>query len=71
MLIAGNWKMFKTPSEAKTFCRSLRESIGDVEGIDIAVCPPARAHAWSHDGLAVGSADRRVTRSFGHTDGSP
>ncbi len=40
MLIAGNWKMFKTPSEASSFCRSLRESIGDVEGIDIAVCPP-------------------------------
>ncbi|MHB8059830.1 MAG: triose-phosphate isomerase, partial [Gaiellaceae bacterium] len=40
MLIAGNWKMFKTPSEAASFCRSLRESIGDVEGIDIAVCPP-------------------------------
>jgi triosephosphate isomerase len=40
MLIAGNWKMFKTPSEAAGFCRALRESIGDVEGIDIAVCPP-------------------------------
>jgi triosephosphate isomerase len=40
MLIAGNWKMFKTPSEAAGFCRTLRESIGGVEGIDIAVCPP-------------------------------
>jgi triosephosphate isomerase len=40
MLIAGNWKMFKTPSEAASFCESFRESIGDVEGIDIAVCPP-------------------------------
>jgi triosephosphate isomerase (TIM) len=40
MLIAGNWKMFKTPSEASSFCRALRESIGDVGGIDVAVCPP-------------------------------
>ncbi|MGD0165685.1 MAG: triose-phosphate isomerase [Gaiellaceae bacterium] len=40
MLIAGNWKMFKTPSQAAGFCRELRESIGDIEGIDIAVCPP-------------------------------
>ena len=39
MLIAGNWKMFKTPSEAAGFCRALRESIGDV-GVDVAVCPP-------------------------------
>ena len=40
MLIAGNWKMFKTPSEAASFCRALRESIGDVGAIDVAVCPP-------------------------------
>jgi triosephosphate isomerase len=40
MLIAGNWKMFKTPSEASSFCRALRESIGDVDGIEVAVCPP-------------------------------
>jgi len=40
MLIAGNWKMFKTPSEASAFCRALRESIGDVKGIEVAVCPP-------------------------------
>ena len=40
MLIAGNWKMFKTPSQAAGFCRELRESIGDVNGIEIAVCPP-------------------------------
>ncbi|HEY5160250.1 MAG TPA: triose-phosphate isomerase [Gaiellaceae bacterium] len=40
MLIAGNWKMFKTPSEASAFCRALRESIGDIEGVDVAVCPP-------------------------------
>ena len=40
MLIAGNWKMFKTPSEASAFCRALRESIGDVGGIEVAVCPP-------------------------------
>jgi triosephosphate isomerase len=40
MLIAGNWKMFKTPSEAASFCRALRESIGDVGNVDVAVCPP-------------------------------
>ena len=40
MLIAGNWKMFKTPSETVTFCKALRAALGDVEEIDVAVCPP-------------------------------
>jgi triosephosphate isomerase len=52
MLIAGNWKMFKTPSEAAGFCRALRESIGDIEGIDIAVCPPYVSIASALDELA-------------------
>jgi len=39
MLIAGNWKMFKGPAEAASFCRALRdvELPGDV---DVVVCPP-------------------------------
>jgi triosephosphate isomerase (TIM) len=52
MLIAGNWKMFKTPSEAAGFCRALCESIGDVEGIDIAVCPPYVSIASALEELA-------------------
>ncbi|HVD24391.1 MAG TPA: triose-phosphate isomerase [Gaiellaceae bacterium] len=40
MLIAGNWKMFKTATESREFCRELRESLDDVDGVDIAVCPP-------------------------------
>ena len=39
MLIAGNWKMFKGPSEAADFCRALREA--DLpEDVDVVVCPP-------------------------------
>ena len=38
MLVAGNWKMFKGPSEAGTFCRALREA--DLGDVDVAVCPP-------------------------------
>jgi triosephosphate isomerase (TIM) len=39
VLIAGNWKMFKGPAEAASFCRALRdvEFPGDV---DVVVCPP-------------------------------
>jgi triosephosphate isomerase (TIM) len=38
MFVAGNWKMFKGPHEARAFCRKLREApLGEV---DVAVCPP-------------------------------
>ncbi len=40
MLIAGNWKMFKGPEETATFCRSLRDRLEWVDGVDVAVCPP-------------------------------
>jgi triosephosphate isomerase (TIM) len=39
MLIAGNWKMFKGPAEAKTFALALRDA--DLpDGVDVVVCPP-------------------------------
>ena len=38
MLIAGNWKMFKGPSEAAAFCHALRDS--DLGDVDVVVCPP-------------------------------
>ena len=36
MLIAGNWKMFKTRAEAAAFCDAFRPP----EGVDVIVCPP-------------------------------
>ena len=36
MLIAGNWKMFKLPSETAAFCRG----IAAAPGVDVVVCPP-------------------------------
>ncbi len=36
MLIAGNWKMYKWPSETAAFCRGLTAP----DGVDIVVCPP-------------------------------
>jgi len=38
MLVAGNWKMFKGPSAAGSFCRALRDA--DLGDVDVAVCPP-------------------------------
>jgi triosephosphate isomerase len=50
-LIAGNWKMFKGPSEAAAFCRELREA--DLpEGVDVVVCPPFTSLGDSVQALA-------------------
>ncbi|MDQ3821952.1 MAG: triose-phosphate isomerase [Actinomycetota bacterium] len=40
MLIAGNWKMYKTARETLDFCAALRDRLGDLDGVDIVVCPP-------------------------------
>jgi triosephosphate isomerase len=40
MLIAGNWKMYKAPAETAEFCIELRRRLADLEGVDVAVCPP-------------------------------
>jgi triosephosphate isomerase len=40
MLIAGNWKMFKTASETLEFCAALRDRLEALESVDVVVCPP-------------------------------
>jgi len=39
-IIAGNWKMNKTASEAKTLIEELKPLVADVTEVDIVVCPP-------------------------------
>ena len=41
MVIAGNWKMNMTPSQAKTFATELYEAVKGKRGCDIVVCVPA------------------------------
>jgi triosephosphate isomerase (TIM) len=50
VLVAGNWKMYKTASETEAFCVALRERLAGLEGVDVAVCPPFTSLA-----VAVGS----------------
>jgi triosephosphate isomerase (TIM) len=40
VLIAGNWKMFKTAPETLEFCAALRDRLDGLEGVDVVVCPP-------------------------------
>lgn len=39
-IIAGNWKMYKTISEALTLITGLKRALSNVETCDIVVCPP-------------------------------
>jgi triosephosphate isomerase len=39
MLIAGNWKMYKGPTEAAAYCADLRNRELP-QGVDVVVCPP-------------------------------
>ena len=52
VLIAGNWKMFKGPAEAAEFCSALRERVGDIPSIGIAVYPPFVSLAAALEALA-------------------
>jgi triosephosphate isomerase (TIM) len=52
MLIAGNWKMYKTATETADFCRALRDALDDLEGVDVAVCPPFTGLAPAVQALA-------------------
>ena len=42
-LIAGNWKMFKTCSEAADSAKQLVDLVSDVENVDIMIAPPFTA----------------------------
>ncbi|MEA3339530.1 MAG: triose-phosphate isomerase, partial [Chloroflexota bacterium] len=50
--IAGNWKMHKTIEEAVALAEELRAALADIEGCDVAVCPPAPALAGVREALA-------------------
>jgi len=39
-LIAGNWKMYKTLSDAEQFIQALLPRVSSADGVDVAVCPP-------------------------------
>ena len=50
-IIAGNWKLNKTPHEAIILANELKREIVDVEGVDIVLCPPFTALADVGDTL--------------------
>lgn len=39
ILVAGNWKMFKTSSEATLLVKELKDNLKEVNGINVVICP--------------------------------
>ena len=52
MLIAGNWKMFKTAAETRAFCGALRDRLGGLEGVEAVVAPSFTSLEAASDALA-------------------
>lgn len=50
-VIAGNWKMFKTVSEALTFVRGIRQATVGLGYAEVVLCPPFTALALMSEGL--------------------
>ncbi|MCB9757538.1 MAG: triose-phosphate isomerase [Candidatus Omnitrophica bacterium] len=51
IIIAGNWKMYKTSVEAVELVTELKRTLGDMNDVDVVVCPPATALAEVKDVL--------------------
>jgi triosephosphate isomerase len=59
-MMAGNWKMNKTPAEAASLAAAIREQVDSVEGVERVVCPPfvclpAVTEALRGSSIAVGA----------------
>ena len=51
-IMAGNWKMNKTISEAVSFASELKDTVSGVKNVDIVICPPFTALAKIADALS-------------------
>ncbi len=51
IIIAGNWKMYKTSFEAIELVTELKRTLGDMNEVDVVVCPPFTALAEVKDVL--------------------
>ncbi len=61
-IIAGNWKMYKTPAEAEAFVKELAPELAAYESVERVVCPPylaipAVAAALRNTPIRVGAQD--------------
>jgi triosephosphate isomerase len=58
VLIAGNWKMFKGPHQAREFAVQIRNLPDRIAAVDVVVCPPYVSLATTVQGLGENSGVR-------------
>ena len=49
-IVAGNWKMYKTPSEGGKFIDDFNKLMLNIDGVEVIFCPPFSA-LFNIDGL--------------------
>lgn len=70
--IAGNWKMNKTADEAVAFVLQVRDALNQIEGVDVAFCPPylaipALAEALKGTKIGIGAQNMYFEESGAYT----
>ncbi len=58
MIVAGNWKMFKGPHEARAFAAAVRNLPSRAPGVEVVVCTPAVSITAAVQGLGADSGVR-------------
>jgi triosephosphate isomerase (TIM) len=66
-LVAANWKMHKTRSETGEFLDAFVPRAGDLDGVELVVCPPSTALATAAERCA--DSQVRVAAQNMHQDG--
>jgi triosephosphate isomerase len=69
-LIAGNWKMFKTGTQAVDFSRKLKSAVSDIHDVDVMVAPPFTALCLVSESLKGSSIQVGGQDLFWETQGA-
>ncbi len=59
-IIAGNWKMNKTASQAKSFIQELKNAVIDISGVEMVICPPFPIVAIASEILKENATDLKL-----------
>lgn len=70
IIIAGNWKMFKTNSEAISLVREIKEKVSERENLEVVVCPPFTALSVVKEELNNGSIKLGTQNCFFEDEGA-
>ncbi|MGB0910657.1 MAG: triose-phosphate isomerase [Nitrospirales bacterium] len=69
-LIAGNWKMYKTPSEAKLFVQDFLKLYNSSTPVEVLIAPPFTALSVINDAIQETSIVLAAQNIFGEPEGA-